>query len=298
MGRFHTSLNDDDVEFITSQPIFYIATAPWAGTHINVSPKGQPSRTFSVMNSTTVAYLDATGTGCETISHLYENGRATLLFCSFGPKPQTLRLFCTGRVIEKWDPFYQQVRAKMASENGDSVDITGARAIIVLKIQKIQTSCGFSLPQFNKELEADGENEAGDAVVMVNHHDAADADAPEATNQDTLDDWARRKVERRELSDFQKAMNHRSLDGLPGMMSARRAYDENIAVEDTKAWLRKVSRQQDAVALGFGFGIVFMILMHLCGFIHIQPSFIYHILNFQRRQMGLEDDDSWRKTEL
>lgn len=296
MVKFYPSLNDSHIEFITSQPIFYVASAPWAGDHINISPKGHPSRTFSILNPNTVAYLDATGSGCETISHVYENGRVTLMFCSFGPSPHILRLFCKGRVVEKWDAHYQQLRAKMATENGDEVDITGARAIIVLRVKKVQMSCGFALPSLANGSAAAGED-AGDAVTMADHGSDADA-AHDFTPRDTLEGWARKQLEKQELADFQKKSNCRSLDGLPGMMSARRSHDENIAVEDAKAWFRKVSRQQDAVAFGIGLGILFMIVLSLGGVLSIKPIFIEHILNFQRRQMGIPEDHSWEKSEL
>ncbi|KAJ4372848.1 hypothetical protein N0V83_003139 [Neocucurbitaria cava] len=286
MVKFYPSLNESHVEFMTNQPIFYVASAPWAGDHINISPKGHPSRTFSVLNPTTVAYLDATGSGCETISHVYENGRVTLMFSSSGPSPKVLRLFCKGRVVEKWDPHYNQLRAKMATENGDEVDMTGARAIIVLRVKKVQTSCGFTVSEG-----------AADAVAMVDHEVDTDA-AHELAHRETLDDWARKQVEKKELGDYQKRMNHRSLDGLPGMMSARRSHDENIAVEDAKAWFRKVSRQQDAVAFGIGLGILFMIVLSLGGVLSIRPVFIEHILNFQRRQMGIPEEPVWNKQEL
>ena len=38
--------------------------------------------------------------GIETISHIYDNGRITLMFCSFGPNPQIVRLFGRGTVYE------------------------------------------------------------------------------------------------------------------------------------------------------------------------------------------------------
>lgn len=275
MPKFHSSLNDDHVAFINAQPLFYVASAPYAGDHINISPKGQPSQTFSILGPKTVAYLDATGHGCETISHVYENGRVTLLFSSSGINAKTLRLFCSGRVVEKWDQHFNQVRAKMASENGDTVDITGARAIIVLNIKKVQTSCGFStLPGV----------EDGDATAFADHEEERDG-------RETLEAWAAKKIERREMMDFQKANNAMSLDGLPGLMSARNALDQNIAIEDTKAWFRKVSRQWDAVALGVGFGFIIMILLGLVNFIHIEPRFLTHILNFQKRQMGFGHDE-------
>jgi hypothetical protein len=79
-------------------------------------------------------------------------------------------------------------------------------------------------------------------------------------------------------------------------MSARRALDQNLAIEDTKAWIRKVSRQQDAVFLGVGLGILLMIVLSLVGVLNIQPTFLHHIVNFQRRQMG--EAEVWEKSEL
>ncbi|KAH7095459.1 hypothetical protein FB567DRAFT_512652 [Paraphoma chrysanthemicola] len=295
MVKYYPSLNEEHVEFITSQPLFFIASAPWAGDHINVSPKGHPSRTFSILGPKTVAYLDATGSGCETISHVYENGRATIMFCSFGPSPKIMRLFCKGRVVEKWDQHYQELRAKMATENGDDVDITGARAIIVLKISKVQTSCGFGVPMLAAGSDATTADDQRDAVTFVDHNQ--DDNAIDGwKNRETMDNWARKMLEKQELMDYQKRSNLYSLDNLPGLMSARRALDQNIAAEDTKAWLRKVSRQQDAVCVGIALGVLLMIALSLVGVLTIQATFLDHILNFQRRQMG--EPEIWDKSEL
>ncbi|OAK98540.1 hypothetical protein IQ06DRAFT_294919 [Phaeosphaeriaceae sp. SRC1lsM3a] len=288
MVKFYPSLNENHVEFITAQPLFFVASAPWAGEHINVSPKGHPSRTFSILGPKTVAYLDATGSGCETISHVYENGRVTVMFCSFGPSPQIMRLFCTGRVVEKWDQHYQELRAKMATENGDEVDVTGARAIIVLKIKKVQTSCGFGVPMMDTGKTAHNES-TGDAVTMVEHGEGA-TDPDGWKPRETMDNWARKMLEKQELLDYQKRSNHQSLDGLPGMKSAQRALDQNLAIEDTKAWFRKISRQQDAVCFGVGIGVLLMIVLSLIGILSIRPVFLYHFLNYQRRQMGVPEE--------
>jgi hypothetical protein len=295
MVKYYPSLNENHLEFITSQPLFFVASAPWAGDHINVSPKGHLSRTFCILGPNTVAYVDATGSGCETISHVYENGRVTVMFCSFGSSPQIMRLFCKGRVVEKWDQHYQELRAKMATENGDEVDVTGARAIIVLKIKKVQTSCGFGVPMMNNNKEAPSER-VQDAVTFV-EHDEHTSTTDGWKPRETLDNWARKMLEKQELLDYQKRSNHQSLDELPGLMSARRALDQNLAIEDTKAWFRKVSRQQDAVALGIGLGVLLMILFSLAGIISIRPSFLYHFMNYQRRQMG-EPEVSLDKSEL
>lgn len=275
MPKFYSSLNSDHVAFINAQPLFYVASAPWVGSHINISPKGQPSQTFSILGPNTVAYLDATGHGCETIAHVYENGRLTLLFSSTGLSAKTLRIFGQARVVEKWDQHFNELRAKMASENGDSVDITGARAIIVLKISKVQTSCGFTtLPGV----------EDGDATAFADHDEEKDS-------RETLEAWAAKKIERREMNDFQRANNARSLDGLPGLKSARSAEDQNVALEDTKVWLQRVSKQWDAVVLGVVLGMLLMVLLGLVDFIHIEPRFLTHILNFQKKQMGDYHDE-------
>lgn len=226
---------------------------------------------------------------------MYENGRVTVMFCSFGPSPQIMRLFCKGRVVEKWDQHYQELRARMATENGDDVDITGARAIIVLKIKKVQTSSGFGVPIVAKGSTATITGGDGDAIPAVGHDEddnAIDGWKP----RDNMDNWARKMLEKQELMDYQKRSNLYSLDGLPGLMSARRALDQNLAIEDTKAWIRKVSRQQDAVFLGVGLGILLMIVLSLVGVLNIQPTFLHHIVNFQRRQMG--EAEVWEKSEL
>lgn len=83
MVKFFPSISPDHAEFMLAQPLFYVASAPLVRSHVNLSPKGQPSRSFAVLGPNTVAYVDATGSGCETIAHVYENGRVTVMFCSF-----------------------------------------------------------------------------------------------------------------------------------------------------------------------------------------------------------------------
>lgn len=65
--------------FIAAQHMFFVATAPLDPTgHVNLSPKGLKS--FRVIDPKTVAYLDLTGSGIETVSHLRENGRIVICF--------------------------------------------------------------------------------------------------------------------------------------------------------------------------------------------------------------------------
>ncbi len=85
-------------DFIGEQAMFFVATAPSEGGRINLSPKGY-SDTLAVIDDHTVAYLDLFGSGVETIAHLRDNGRITMMLCSFTRNSRTLRLFGTGRVV-------------------------------------------------------------------------------------------------------------------------------------------------------------------------------------------------------
>ena len=82
MAEFFPALNENLRKFIAEQKVFFTATAPTQG-RINLSPKG--TDTFRIIDDKTVAYLDLTGSGNETAAHLKENGRLTIMFCSFNP---------------------------------------------------------------------------------------------------------------------------------------------------------------------------------------------------------------------
>lgn len=118
-----------------AQQIFFTASAPLTGKHVNLSPKGLPSTTFSIFDPKHASYVDATGSGSETISHLYENGRITIMFCSFSATPRILRFFCMGTVVEWDEPSFEPLIRKMGKER-----IAGARAVILLDVFKVGIS--------------------------------------------------------------------------------------------------------------------------------------------------------------
>lgn len=130
--------------------MFCTASAPLRGRHVNLSPKGVPSTTFAILDENHCAYLDFAASGAETISHIYENGRVTVMFCSFGPKPRILRFYCTGSVIEYNDPEFHPMIKRMGLEY-----ITGVRAVVLLDVWKVRmcdkmcanrlTSLGFHI---------------------------------------------------------------------------------------------------------------------------------------------------------
>ena len=91
MGNQHESITDELKEFAESQPMFFVATAPSDGGHVNVSPKGLEP--VVVLGPHEVAYIDRTGSGVETIAHLQDNGRVTLMFCAFKGSPNICLLY-------------------------------------------------------------------------------------------------------------------------------------------------------------------------------------------------------------
>src|ERR671933_565948 len=105
MGKVYEQLDEPLVGFIERQHVFFVGTAPdFPDGHLNVSPKGLD--TFRILGPKAVAYLDLTGSGIETVAHLRENGRITLMFCAFAGPPKIVRLHGTGEVVPPGSPDY------------------------------------------------------------------------------------------------------------------------------------------------------------------------------------------------
>jgi hypothetical protein len=136
MAKFYDSIEPVIRKFIEEQMIFFTASAT-ADSRVNLSPKGIDS--FRVIDEKTVAYLDLTGSGNETAAHMKADGRLTIMFCSFGPKPLILRLYGKGRLVFPRDAAWDGWHAHFPT-------YTGERQIVVLDVDLVQTSCGFGVP--------------------------------------------------------------------------------------------------------------------------------------------------------
>lgn len=143
MAKFYDGLTPMLTEFIEEQHIFFVATAPEEG-RINLSPKGMDS--FRVLSPTQIVWLNLTGSGNETAAHLLVNARMTIMFCAFEGKPLILRLYGQAKAYHERDAEYQ---AHIGWFDADA----GARQIIVLEIESVQTSCGYAVPlmEFQEE---------------------------------------------------------------------------------------------------------------------------------------------------
>ncbi|MGV1037148.1 MAG: pyridoxamine 5'-phosphate oxidase family protein [Candidatus Nanopelagicales bacterium] len=180
MSKVHSQIDGRLREFIEAQHIFFVGTAPLAEDgHINLSPKGHQD-TFRVIDGHTVAYLDLTGSGSESIAHVRENGRIVVMFCAFDGPPNIVRLHGRGRVVTANEPDGPEWF-------GLFPDRPGARAVVVVSVERVSDSCGFSIPEYEYQ---------GDRQL--------------------LDEWAGRKSEA-ELDAYRATKNAASIDGLPSI---------------------------------------------------------------------------------
>ena len=141
MSKFFEEVTPEMKTFIENQKVFFVATAPREG-HINLSPKGMD--TFRVLDARKAIYLDLTGSGNETAAHLLENGRVTIMFCSFDKAAAIMRLYGRGRVIHPRDPEWDNYFAKFPS-------VPGVRQIMEINIERAMTSCGYGVPRLEED---------------------------------------------------------------------------------------------------------------------------------------------------
>jgi hypothetical protein len=180
MGQVLETIDEDLQTFLESQHVFFVGTAPLdADGHVNISPKGGIG-SFRVIGPTHVAYRDLTGSGVETISHLRENKRVVLMFCSFSGKPQIVRLHGFGTVLLPESAEWPDLIDRFPEHRG-------TRAIISVEVTRVSSSCGFAVPTFEQVGE-----------------------------RDLLDQWAEKRSDD-QINEYQLRRNSESIDGLPGL---------------------------------------------------------------------------------
>lgn len=177
MGKFFDAIQPAQQEFIEKQHIFFVSTAPLSKEgRINLSPKGLDA--FRVLSANRVAYMDLVSSGNETSAHTLENGRITVMFCSFDEKAMILRLYGKGYCVlpgsAEWEVLAPHFKIYPST-----------RQIIVADIDLVQTSCGFGVPRYTY---------TGDRDIHF--------------------DWAEKKG-KEGLQEYIQKNNLTSLDGLP-----------------------------------------------------------------------------------
>lgn len=165
MATWYDHIDDERKRFIEAQHLFFVSTAPneiEAGFP-NVSPKGR--NLLRVLGPNLVGYLDYPGSGNETATHLAENGRITLMFCSFDATAGITRVYGRGRRLEVDNPEIFAHRDAFGADFHPFV-----RQAFLVEVEKVQTSCGYAVPRMDFKEE-----------------------------RDTLDRWCERKMEPREM---------------------------------------------------------------------------------------------------
>jgi hypothetical protein len=178
MAQQFPSMTQEHRDFIGKQHMFFTASAAAEG-HVNVSPKGLDG--LRIIDESSVCYLDLTGSGNETSAHSKADGRLTIMFCAFIGPPLILRLYGRSRIMLRGTEAY----ARLLADEFGGQETAGARQIVVLDIELVQTSCGYGVPHYEYVRE-----------------------------RSALINWAEAKGEEG-LDAYRREKNARSLDGLP-----------------------------------------------------------------------------------
>ena len=136
MAKKFPEISEKHKEFMEEQKMFFVGTAMREG-RVNLSPKGLDS--FRVINENKVVWLNLTGSGNETATHLQENNRMTIMFCAFEGAPLILRLYGTCKAYHPYDPEFEEYAHLFKKDSG-------ARQIMIMTVDLVQTSCGYAVP--------------------------------------------------------------------------------------------------------------------------------------------------------
>ncbi|MFI6014330.1 pyridoxamine 5'-phosphate oxidase family protein [Streptomyces sp. NPDC051243] len=152
MGKTYERIDGRLRKFIEEQPLFFTATAPLSaeGT-VNLSPKGLKG-SFAILDELTLAYLDFAGSNAETIAHLRENGRITLMWCAFQGPPNIVRVHGRGEAVFRDDPRFEELLGHFPDIDPS---LHGLRAIIVVRAERIRDSCGYAVPLMTYDEDRD-----------------------------------------------------------------------------------------------------------------------------------------------
>jgi hypothetical protein len=141
MSKVYERLDERLRAFIGAQKMFFVASAPLNDQgNVNLSPKGYDS--FKIIDDLTVAYVDLGGSGVETLAHIRQNGRVTLMFMAMNGPANILRLYGRGEAVSVGEAGFEAAMALFP-------DFTRARSVITVHISRIADSCGWGIPIYD-----------------------------------------------------------------------------------------------------------------------------------------------------
>jgi Pyridoxamine 5'-phosphate oxidase len=152
MGKVFDEIDDKLAAWIKRQRMFFVGTAPSGGDgHVNVSPKG-PIESLHIFGPRRVGYVDLIGSGGETAAHVRENGRIVIMLCAFEGSPRIVRLHGRGAVVQIGEPGFAELEAHFDLALVPAA-AEAARAIVVVKVERVADSCGYGVPLMRYEGE-------------------------------------------------------------------------------------------------------------------------------------------------
>jgi hypothetical protein len=189
VGKVFDGIDEHMRDWIARQALFFIGTAPLGEDgHVNVSPKG-PIGSLRVLDDRTVAYLDAVGSGAETIAHLRENGRIVVMLCAFEGPPRIVRLHGRGEVVLPSDERFGELIERCAFDDPSVPE--ARRSVVLVDVERVADSCGYGVPLMSYE-----------------------------GTRPHMDAWAGKKLRvggEDAIADYQRTKNSESIDGLPAV---------------------------------------------------------------------------------
>jgi len=179
MGKEYTEIDESVQRWMARQQMFFVSTAPLADDgHVNCSPKGLDS--LIVLGPKQMAYLDLGGSGIETVAHIKENGRITIMMCAFDGPPKIFRFYGRGGITEPHEAGFAELLEKFPQQ-------PSVRNIVTVDVDRIIDSCGYGVPLYEYRKQ-----------------------------RDSFDNYLADKSEAF-LLDYRRERNATSLDGLPGL---------------------------------------------------------------------------------
>ena len=180
MAKLYAEIDGKLADFIGRQKMFFVGSAPLSGEgHVNLSPKGYDA--FRILGPKQVAYCDLGGSGIETVAHIRENGRITIMFCAFEGPAMILRLYGRGSVLQFDERGYEERKRELFPNIGQ------ARNIVTVDVERIADSCGWGVPFYEFKSEREQLTRWIGSV--------------------TQEEWEKKRY----------ATNAQSIDGLPGL---------------------------------------------------------------------------------
>jgi hypothetical protein len=149
MAKVFDGITDHLRDWVARQSMYFVATAPLAADgHVNVSPKG-PIGSLAILDDHTLAYLDVSGSGAETIAHVRENGRIVVMLCAFQGPPRIVRFHGRARVVRWDDPSFGEWLERCAFADASIPE--ARRSVVVVDVTRVSDSCGYGVPLMSFE---------------------------------------------------------------------------------------------------------------------------------------------------